>query len=333
MVDSQLAAIAQPQADALAGPCTDSLGRELRAGLQQPEKRIHPKFFYDKRGSSLFEAITRLDEYYPTRTEIHILSTYADEIARQAGAASVLIEPGAGNCAKVRYLLARLQPRMFLPMDIAGDFLRDTAAQLQREYPALPIRAIAGDFCRQMPLPLDMPAGRRVVFYPGSTLGNFEPNQAVDFLKRMKTTAGSDGALVIGVDLAKERCILRAAYNDRRGVTAAFNLNVLDHANRLLGSNFDSANFAHHADYNEARGRIEMHLVSQCRQRISAGSWSVELAEGERIHTENSYKYTPEGFRALAARAGLAVTGHWRDPQGWFSVNFLECDGSVPAIA
>ena len=296
---------------------------ELLAGLQQCKKCISPKWFYDERGSRLFEAITRLPEYYPTRTEVAILRENCDEISARCGTDCVLIEPGSGSCEKVRLLLAPLRPAAYVPLDISADFLRDTALQLGRDYPWLPITAICADFNRDWSFIERLPKGKRVVFYPGSTIGNLAPEEARNFLQRVRRVIGEDGGLLIGVDLHKSSERLNAAYNDAEGVTADFNLNLLTRLNRELGADFDHDNFDHSAFYNKQDQRIEMHLVSRKAQRVCCDGSDIELAAGETIHTENSYKYTVEGFAALAGLAGLALRQSWVDPQRLFSVHYL----------
>jgi dimethylhistidine N-methyltransferase len=297
---------------------------ELLAGLARPQKSVNPKWFYDADGSDLFEQITRLPEYYPTRTEIGILTRYRSDIARHCGKGCLFIEPGSGACEKARLLLDDLQPVAYVPLDISAEFLRDAATQLGREYPWLPVHAVCADFNAGWPLPEDLPAGRRVVFYPGSTIGNLEPAAAADFLRRVRQLIGADGGLLIGVDLHKSERRLNAAYNDSRGVTAQFNLNLLQRLNDELDAEFDPAGFSHHAFYNGDKQRIEMYLVSDVQQTVRCNGSRIEFAPGETIHTENSYKYTVEGFAGLAASAGLSLMQSWLDDEQLFSVHYLE---------
>lgn len=297
---------------------------ELLAGLTRPQKSVNPKWFYDADGSDLFEQITRLPEYYPTRTEIGILTDNRSDIARHCGKGCLFIEPGSGACEKVRLLLDDLEPVAYVPLDISEEFLRDAATALGREYPWLPVHAVCADFNDGWPLPDNLPAGRRVVFYPGSTIGNLEPAAAADFLRRVRQLIGADGGLLIGVDLHKSERRLNAAYNDSRGVTAQFNLNVLQRLNDELDAEFDPSGFSHHAFYNSEQQRIEMHLVSDVQQTVRCNGSRIEFAPGETIHTENSYKYTVEGFAGLAASAGLSLTQSWLDADRLFSVHYLE---------
>ena len=301
----------------------DPVHRELMAGLQSRQKTINPKYFYDEAGSCLFAQITALPEYYPSRTETAILKSHAQDIARQVGKQRVVIEPGAGNCEKVRHLIPALQPRCYVPVDISTDFLADAAAALNEIFPELQIEPVAADFSRVISLPEAVDSRSAVIFYPGSTIGNFEPADAVKFLQRMRGLAGAGGSILVGVDLHKDNAILTAAYNDRAGITAAFNRNVLLHLNRLLGADFRPELFRHHAFYNEERRRIEMHLVSEIEQIVNCGSTRLHFAAGESIHTENSYKYTLQDFSALVATAGLKLEQSWSDPNKLFSVNLL----------
>jgi len=306
-------------------PAVGDSRSEALAGLRAAQKRVDPKHFYDARGSRLFEAITRLPEYYPTRTETAILRREARAIAGSCGTRAVLIEPGSGNCEKVQLLLDALRPAAYVPVDISAAFLRDAAEALGDAFPWLPVRAICADFNAAPELDDYLPPGRRLVFYPGSTIGNLEPPAARDFLRRLAGWLGEDGGALVGVDLHKDPAVLERAYNDSAGVTAAFNLNVLNSLNRLLDADFDSAAFSHRAFYDERRQRIEMHLVSQREQAVRCSGEAIHFAAGETLHTENSYKYTVEGFAGLAAEAGLAVREHWVDPRQLFSVHYLEC--------
>lgn len=296
---------------------------ELLAGLQQVQKVINPKYFYDERGSRLFDRITRLPEYYPTRTEIEILTRHRREISEACEKGCLFIEPGSGSCEKARLLLTDLQPSAYVPVDISADFLLQAAVQLGNEYPWLTVRAVCADFNNSWSFVEDLPAGKRVVFYPGSTIGNLEPDNALKFLKRVRAMVGAEGGVLIGVDLHKSSTRLNAAYNDSQGVTAEFNRNVLTCLNRVLDAQFDPANFAHHAFYNTDKRRIEMHLVSGQAQAVRCNGSFIEFAKGETIHTENSYKYTLEGFTALAADAGLSLNNSWLDDEQLFSVHYL----------
>jgi dimethylhistidine N-methyltransferase len=280
-------------------------------------------WFYDERGSKLFDEITRLPEYYPTRTEFAILRDNAAAISARCGEGCVLIEPGSGSSDKVRLLLEALRPAAYVPVDISAEFLRDAAAGLGVDYPWLPVHAVCADFNAGWDFLHEVPAGRRVVFYPGSTIGNLEPDAARAFLETLASIIGNDGGVLIGVDTHKATPVLDAAYNDAAGVTAAFNLNVLRRLNELLGADFDEDRFRHRAFYNEDRRRIEMHLVSEDGQRVRAREHDFEFAPGETIHTESSYKYSPTDFAQLAASAGLAIRQSWLDEDRLFSVHFL----------
>ncbi len=299
---------------------------ELLSGLRATPRRVSPKWFYDAEGSRLFERICELPEYYPTRTEFALLDHHAPEMARLIGPAAEIIEFGAGASRKVRVLLDALEsPRRFVPVDISGDHLAESAAVLRGDYPGLDVEPIAADFTAGLKLPPAArgAAGRRVGFFPGSSIGNFEPAEAEALLRRF---AGwlDGGGLLIGVDLVKDPALLHAAYNDARGVTAAFNLNLLARANRELGADFDLGGWAHSAFYNPPQRRIEMHLVSRRAQGVCLGGHVLRFAEGDSVHTENSYKYTVDGFAALARRAGFAPHQVWTDPARRFSLHWLE---------
>ncbi|MEM0954620.1 MAG: L-histidine N(alpha)-methyltransferase [Pseudomonadota bacterium] len=305
------------------------LRSELLQGLLQPPRSINPKFFYDERGSELFRLICNVEEYYPTRTEIGILQRYSREIAQAVGDHCQLLEPGAGACEKVRHLLGDLRLDAYLPLDISGDFLLSASDALRAEYPDLVVHPLVADFNDSFDLPPLGETAHRVVFYPGSTIGNFTPAGARSFLARAAALVGAGGGLLIGVDLHKSSDILNAAYNDAQGYTAAFNLNVLSHANVLLQADFDVSAFAHVAFYNESEHRIEMHLESLRDQRVRCPEVELAFRAGERIHTEYSHKYTLEGFCTLAKDAGFASRNCWTDPEGLFSVQYLEVEGAA----
>ncbi|MCP5313414.1 MAG: L-histidine N(alpha)-methyltransferase [Chromatiaceae bacterium] len=309
-------------------PTADDLAADVLAGLSRTHKSIPPKYFYDTEGSRLFDAITELPEYYPTRTETAMLRAYADEIAARAGTGHLLVEPGSGSCTKARILFEGLQPCAYVPMDIARDHLRMAAQQVAGEFPWLEVHAACTDFTRLMTLPPDSPEGRRLAFFPGSSIGNFDPEDAVDFLGMIADMVGPGGQLLIGVDLKKDRAVLEAAYDDAQGVTAAFNLNLLARINRELGADFDLCRWRHKALYNEAEGRIEMHLVSRVAQQVTVRGHSFHFAGGETIHTENSYKYSVAEFRALAARAGFTTDTVWVDADRLFSLHLLQTGGA-----
>jgi dimethylhistidine N-methyltransferase len=307
-----------------AAPLSD-FGRELFEGLSRQPRSISPKFFYDAAGSQLFDRICELPEYYPTRTEIRILTEHAGEIAAQIGPNAEVIEFGAGSLTKVRLLLDALRsPRRYVPIDISGEHLEAAAQRLRADYPALAVQPVVADYT----MPLVLPArgeglGQRVGFFPGSTLGNFTPDEALAFLQLAQRLLRG-GGLLLGVDLVKDPALLHAAYNDAQGVTAAFNLNLLRRANRELGTNFDLEGFTHAAFYNAPLRRIEMHLVSRRAQRVTLDGQHFDFEEGETIHTENSHKFTVEGLRALAVKAGLRPAAVWTDPERLFSVHWLQ---------
>jgi len=296
--------------------------QDMIAGFRKNPKALPSKYFYDDEGSRLFDAICELPEYYPTRTEIGLLEAHADEMAALIGPDVELVEFGAGSLKKVGILLDALaHPRAYRPVDISGDYLAAHATELAQHYPDIAVRPIVADFTK--PLVISDSRARIAGFFLGSTIGNLERAEALAFLSRAaKLFAGS--GLLIGVDLVKDPAILHAAYNDAAGVTAAFNKNMLVRANRELDTTFDVDAFAHYAFYEPAKQRVEMHLVSRTRQRIRVAGESFTIAEGETIHTENSYKYTVDGFRALAAEAGFRPRAVWRDPKALFSLHWLE---------
>ena len=297
----------------------------MLAGLNRTPKRTPAKFFYDVVGSELFERITGLPEYYPTRTELAILRDNAVEIAAFIGTDAQLVEFGAGALRKVRILLdAMRKPRGYVPIDISGDFLLEVAQTLEAEYPHICVNPVVADFTKPIVLgPLECTAMHRVGFFPGSTIGNFTRPEAVSFLRNARQTL-EGGPLLIGVDLVKDPAILHAAYNDAAGVTAAFNKNLLVRANRELDADFDVDAFAHYAPYNPTAQRVEMYLVAQSRQRVTLAGETITFAQGEAIHTEDSHKYTLDSFRAMAAEAGYAQRKVWTDPAALFSVQWLE---------
>ncbi len=293
---------------------------ELTAGLLAQPARISPKYFYDTTGSMLFEQITRLPEYYPTRTEASVMSQHGEAIARAIGPQRIVIEIGAGNCEKARLLCRQIDPAAFVGVDIAGEFLALSVASLRADFPHLPTLAVAGDLHQAIQLPADLPTADRLVFYPGSSIGNFDPAEAVALLQRSRQLLGRDGALLIGVDLVKDSEVLRMAYDDAAGVTADFNLNALVHLNRLLDTNFNPAQWRHIAFYSEAEQRIEMHLEAREDLTVRWPLGTRRFEAGERIHTENSYKHTVAGFKALLHEAGFHHAQAWTDPLEWFAV-------------
>jgi len=295
---------------------------DVIAGLTAKPKSLPPKYFYDLAGSSLFDRITELPEYYPTRAELGLLQKHAPAIASLFPPGSALIEFGSGSSRKARILLsAAASVETYVPVDISGDFLHQDAARLHRDFPHLAICPVVVDFTAMTELPPDIAAKPRAGFFPGSTVGNFEPHEAAAFLRRARRILGNDAVLVVGVDLEKSPDILHRAYNDAEGVTAKFNLNLLGRINRELGANFDLAAFEHHAFYNCERHRVEMHLASIRRQKVRIGDQTIDFRPGESIHTENSYKYSVNSFRALARGSGWSPLKAWTD--GLFSVHAL----------
>lgn len=297
--------------------------QDLLQALGTRPHAISPKYFYDAEGSRLFDRICTLPEYYPTRTELAILERSAGEMAALAGPGAEIVEFGAGSLRKVRLLLQAFDaPARYLPIDISGEHLRDAAAVLRREFAGLDVQPLVADYTQQLTLPPAAGAGKRIGFFPGSTIGNFTPPEAEAFLHRAATVLRG-GALILGADLVKDPAVLHAAYNDAQGVTAQFNLNLLARANRELGANFVLPQYAHYAFYNAPEQRIEMHLVGRERQAVSLCGEKFTLDEGESLHTENSYKFTVDGLRALAARAGFRPGPVWTDPERLFSVHWL----------
>ena len=296
------------------------LQRELSQGLMQPLAQISPKFFYDERGCALFEQITGLPEYYLTRTEAAIMARHERSMAEAIGPCQVLIELGAGNCEKVRRLCRSLAPRQFVGVDIAADFLARAVQRLERDFAPLSARAVAADFTQEWALPADVPRTARLLFYPGSSIGNFDPDQAQTMLAQMRGLLGDDGGLLIGIDLPKPVELLIAAYDDAQGVTAAFNRNVLQHVNAVLGSDFDAQDWAHEARFDAGHSRVEMHLRALRPVIVGWPQGLRQFAEGETIHTENSYKYPQQRFLDMLSRAGFGRQRVWTDEQNWFAV-------------
>jgi dimethylhistidine N-methyltransferase len=293
-------------------------------GLSKTDRSIPPKFFYDERGSQLFDGICSTPEYYPTRTEISILEQHIDDITNCIGSKCILVEPGSGSSEKVRKLLNEIKPHAYVPMDISKEYLLSAAEQLAREYPWLDIHATCIDFTTTMTVPVQSKDAHTVAFFPGSSIGNFEPGNAVRFLENIANIVRPHGGLLIGVDLKKESRVLNAAYNDTLGVTAEFNLNLLHRINRELHANFDLTKFDHHAFYNEDKSRIEMHLVSNDTQEININGEIFRFSQGDGIHTENSYKYSVEEFEHLARLAGFKLVNLWTDADNLFSVHYYE---------
>lgn len=289
-------------------------------GLMQTPARISPKYFYDAKGSALFEDITRLQAYYPTRTEHGIMAAHAREMVHEVGEQRTLIELGAGNCQKARALCELIRPTHFMAVDISEAFLRDAVAAMRLSFPQIDIRAIAADLTLDFALPADVPEHGRLIFYPGSSIGNFDPPDALALLKRIRGLLQDDGGLLIGVDLLKSEAVLHKAYDDELGVTAAFNLNALDHLNHLIGSDFDTRQWRHRAFFNAEQSRIEMHLEALKDQHVHWHRGARHFESGERIHTENSYKYRIEDFVDILKQAGMTRTHIWTDGNVWFAV-------------
>jgi dimethylhistidine N-methyltransferase len=302
----------------LAPPSPDCA--EIGAGLQADHAWTSPKYFYDALGSKLFEAICELPEYYPTRTEASIFEQHGAAIAGAVGPGSTLIDLGAGNCAKAASLFPVLHPVQYVALDISYDFLRAAQERLQQRFPQIEMLALGFDFSSKFALPPAVRGDRRLFFYPGSSIGNFAPDQAVAFLQRLRANALQDSALLIGVDLVKDKAILDAAYDDALGVTAAFNLNLLRHLNLLLGADFEIRQWQHRGFFNAEKSRVEMHLEARSDLVVTWHGGRRRFLRGERIHTENSYKYTPAAFTALLEQAGFAATQVWTDVDQWYAV-------------
>jgi dimethylhistidine N-methyltransferase len=293
---------------------------EISSGLLAREAWTSPKYLYDALGSKLFEAICALPEYYPTRTEAAIFARHGAEIAHAVGPGSTLIDLGAGNCAKAASLFPLLHPAQYVAVDISYDFLSESLGRLQQRFPHIEMTGLGLDFSSRLDLPDSVRDARRLFFYPGSSIGNFAPEQAIAFLRRLRANADGDGGLLIGVDLIKDDAILDAAYDDALGVTAAFNLNMLRHVNSLIGADFDVRAWQHHGFFNADGRRVEMHLEARSEQVVHWKGGQRRFAKGERIHTEDSYKYTRPVFVGLLEQAGFSTVQVWTDPQQWFAV-------------
>jgi len=300
-----------------------ALAAEASAGLMAEPAHVSPKFFYDALGSRLFDAITETAEYYPTRTEAAIMVEHGASIGQAVlevtGPEPMLVDLGAGNCAKAARLFPLLQPRRYVAVDISVEFLRHSLQGLQREHPLMPMAGVGLDFSSHLALPAHLADGPSVVFYPGSSIGNFSPGPALRLLQQARAVAAG-GALLIGVDLVKPTEVLEAAYDDALGITSAFNLNLLNHLNRLLGADFRLREWQHLAVFNAPASRIEMHLEARRSLDVAWAGGHRRFAAGERIHTENSYKWTPSAFGKLLQSAGFAQQRHWTDASGWFGV-------------
>lgn len=297
---------------------------EVVAGLTAKPKRLPPKFFYDERGSKLFEAITELPEYYPTRTELAIFDAHMATIARSIGPGSCLVEYGSGSSLKIRRVLEKVRPKAYVPVDISGDHLVTMADRLQTDFPRLAIYPLCADFTDDLTLPPPVRELPKVGFFPGSSIGNFEPDEACSFLARIHATVGAGGRLIVGVDLKKPVTVLEAAYDDAAGITAEFNLNLLSHLAMLLNVDLDPSRFRHRAVYNADLGAVQMFLDVVETHEVIIGDRPVHFEAGESVHTENSFKYEPDEFLDLAGRAGFSSLGSWTDERRWFGVFLLE---------
>ena len=302
------------------------MAQDVLSGLRRAPKRLSASYLYDQRGSELFEAICELPEYYPTRTETGILARHAQEMAACIGERALLLELGSGSSRKTRLLLDALsQPAAYVPVDISRTHLLDAAQAVQAAYPSLEVLPVCADFTQPFALPRPRcPSSRVVVFFPGSTLGNFDEPQAIRLLEGMRRVAGRGGGLLVGVDLVKDRKILESAYNDAAGVTAEFNRNLLVRLNRELAADFDVRFFRHEAVWMPAASRIEMHLVSARAQTVHVAGERVRFAAGERLVTEHCHKYTAESFSRQAGAAGWIARRLWCDPLAWFGLHYLE---------
>lgn len=301
-----------------------SLYTAVLNGFSKPCKSIPPKFFYDKRGSYLFDKICKQPEYYLPNVEKSLLEEVQHEITQHVGKGRVVIEPGAGNLSKIRLLLNQLKPEAYIPMDISSEYLKEASENLAKDFPWLNIHATCVDFTHSMPLPDITSNAPRLAFFPGSSLGNFNKLEAQQFLSMIRETIGDEGMLLIGVDTKKPQKILNAAYNDEAGVTAEFNLNLLHRIQNELEADFELDNFDHYAFYNDIQGRIEMHLVSQCDHNVRIDDQDFYFKDGETLHTENSYKYAPEEFIALSKSAKLGLKNYWLAEDELFAIYLLQ---------
>jgi len=296
---------------------------EVYRGLSLEEKSISPKFFYDERGSELFDAITDLPEYYVTRTEMGLFEAHMEEIATLVDDNICVIEYGNGSTKKIRKVLDVLKPVAYVPVDISEEYMLSNAKVLVQDFPQLKVFPVCADITQSFKLPSQVEKQKPLGFYPGSSIGNFEPVRAVDFLRRVHTTIGEGGYFLIGVDAKKDISILEAAYNDAQGVTARFNLNALVHLNEKVGANFDVEQFEHYSRYNSELGCIQMFLRSKVEQKVKIDGKELSFGKGELVHTENSYKYTKEEFWSLSQSAGFECLNTWQDSKQWFSLYLL----------
>lgn len=312
---------------------TPDVRAELIAGLTAPSPRISSKFLYNSLGSKLFEAICELPEYYPTRTEAAILRKYGAEIALACGTVSTLIDLGAGNCAKAASLFPLLRPTQYVAVDISSDFVRASVEQLRHRFAGIDMLPVGLDFSAGLALPETVGAGRRLFFYPGSSIGNFKPDEAFAFLARLREQCDKDGGLLIGMDLVKERDTLSVAYDDALGVTAAFNLNVLRHVNTLIGANFEVSDWRHFSFFAAERGRVEMHLEAVRNVTVRWPGGMRYFVSGQSIHTENSHKYTRSMIADMLERTGWCLDHVWTDPGEWFALVYARPAHHLPSRA
>lgn len=310
----------------------EDLASEVIEGLRRPQKVISPKFFYDQRGSELFDRITQLPEYYQTRTELNILQQHASDIAKVLTPETSLIEYGSGNSEKLRALLDIVVPATYVPVEISRSHLQKYAQALATDYREMDVHAVRADYSQAWELPVALNGSPRLAYFAGSSLGNFTPEQSVEFLQLVRSHVGPEGGLLIGIDKEKDHNILQRAYNDSEGITAAFNLNCLEHLNKLLGCDFNTEYFHHHAFYNTEEHRIEMHLKTQRCHDVHIAGETIPFEHGETIHTENSYKYSDQSFAALAEKAGFQIMDCWQDENALFAVYYLRQVAPVQVI-
>lgn len=299
-------------------PAQDDFYNDVLNGLKSKTKSIPPKYFYDQKGSQLFDEITETIEYYPTRTELKLLQMHALEISQKISNCKVLIEPGGANFSKVSCLLNVISPEAYVPIDISKEHLEDAVIKLSREFSELNIHAVSADFTKKLDLPIDLTQKNQLVFFPGSTIGNFHPQDALKFLETVAHMLGQAGYLLIGVATKNDIPTIERAYNDKQGFTAQFNLNLLARINRELSANFDLSKWQHEAFYNKKNSRIEMHLISLVQQTVHFQDEFISFNAGETIHTENSYKYSIEEFRSLVIQAGFTFEQVWQDDDQLF---------------
>ncbi len=310
-------------------PILPDVVEEVKQSLRESPKRLPPKYFYDEYGSTLFEQITELPEYYLTRTEIEILNENKEELSRIVDKSCCLIEYGSGSSRKVRSLIDAIDPRFYVPVDISKEHLHTSARAIHDDFDSLHVYPTCADYTEAIQLPDAIDGAPRCGFFPGSSIGNFERDDALRFLINLARDIGPGGHCIIGFDSRKPKAILEPAYNDTQGVTASFNLNLLTHLNRTIGTDFDQTKFRHHAFYDESLGRIEMHLISETEQTVTLDDERFRIARNEAIHTENSYKYSLTDVRELASKAGMSLVTHWQDSKAWFYVALLRVPDDI----